>query len=151
MTSIKEVLASSTLFKRLTEEELETIASLSHQEEYSEGELIFTEGTIASDLYIVSDGIIIMEMRLMVYPGSVQKAMVEVLRNGDTFGYSSILGSSVYNLMATAMEPVRLIAVDGERLRSLLDDNPHIGYRVMIGLVELASSRVWGFKRAMFA
>ena len=151
METIKGALLESAPFKRLTEEELQTIFPICRQHSYSEGDIVFSEGTSADDLYVVTDGMIIMEMKLAVYPGWVQKAMVEVLRHGDTFGWSSVLGSHVYTMSAKAMEPSKVITIDGEHLHRLLDQNPDMGYKVMLGLVEVASSRVWGVKRAVFA
>jgi CRP-like cAMP-binding protein len=149
--TIKQALLESAPFKRLTEEELHQVLALCRQHAYSEGDIVFSEGTSAEDLYIITDGMIVVEMKLAVYPGWVQKAMVEVLRHGDAFGWSSVLGSHVYTMTAKTMEPSKVITIDGTYLHRLLDQQPDIGYKVMLGLVEVASSRVWGVKRAVFA
>ena len=149
MASIKTALENSALFNKLTDEELDRVASLSRQEVYPEGTLLFSEGTMAGDLYIVGAGKVAVEMKLAVYAGLVQKATVEVILEGDTFGWSAVLGSLIYSLSARALEPVRVIAIDGDRLHSLLDENPDMGSRVMTGLVEVVSSRVGSVKKTL--
>ena len=151
METIKQALQKSALFKRLTEKELQEVLALHRQHAYSEGDLVFSEGASADDLYIIIEGMVIMEMKHAVYPGWIQKATVEVLRHGDTFGWSSVLGSHVFTMTAKAMEPSKVITIDGTYLHRLLDQHPDIGYKVMLGLVEVASARVWGVKRAIFA
>ena len=151
MASLKKALSNSAMFKRLTNDELDSILPMSRQVKYAEGETIFSEGTPAEDVYIIIEGMVSMEMKLAVYPGLAQKAMVEVLRHGDTFGWSSVLGSHVYTMTATAIEPVEAVVIDGDELNYMLAKNPDMGYRVLLGLVEVVSSRLWGVKRAVFA
>lgn len=151
MTTLKTALQNSALFKRLSDSDLEQVIALSHQESYTEGQVVFSEGTPSEDMYIVINGIIAMEIRLAVYPGMLQKATAEVLKHGDTFGWSSVLGSHVYVMTATAIEPTEAVVIDGESLYKLLTNNPEMGYKVLLGLIEVVSSRVWGIKRAMFA
>ena len=151
MTSLKKALSNSAMFKRLNNDELDLVLPMSRQVRYSENEVIFSEGTPAEDVYIIIEGMVSMEMKLAVYPGLAQKAMVEVLRHGDTFGWSSVLGSHVYIMTATAIEPVEALVIDGDDLNYLLGKNPDLGYRVLLGLVEVVSSRLWGVKKAVFA
>lgn len=151
MASTKEILARSELFKRLTNEELEKVAGLGRQEIYPEEFTIFSESAMTGDLYIVDAGKVAVEMKLSVYPGLVQQATVEVVLEGDAFGWSAVLGSPIYSFSAKSVEPVRLVAIDGERLHSLLDENPDMGYRVMSALVEVVSSSMRSVKRTLLA
>jgi signal-transduction protein with cAMP-binding, CBS, and nucleotidyltransferase domain len=53
VATIKETLANSELFKGLTDEELDRVASVSRVEIYEGGAILFTEGSTAEDLYII--------------------------------------------------------------------------------------------------
>ncbi len=151
MATIKEVLASSELFKELTDEELEKVVALSREETYAAGLSVIAEGAMATDLYIVAEGKVREEMSLSVYPGLVQDALVEIIPEGEPFGWSAVVGSRVYNMTARCQEPVRVIAIDGERLLSLFNKNPEIGFKVMEGLLEVVSSRLRSVKRTLLA
>ncbi len=151
MASIKEVLASSELFNGLTDEELEKVAALSREETYAAGLSVFDESTTAKELYIVAEGKISMEMRLPVYPGLEQDTLTEIIPPGGSCGWSAVVGSRVYIMTARAVEPVRVIAIDGERLLALFNKNHEIGFKVMECVVQVASSRVRSIKRALLA
>ena len=151
MASIKEVLARAELFRGLSDEELEKLAALGREESYAAGLSVLTEGAMASDLYIVAEGKVAVQMSLSVYPGLVQDQLVEIVPEGQPFGWSAVVGSRVYTMSARCLEPVRVIAIDGERLLSLFGKNPNMGYKVMEGLVEIVSSRLRSVRRALLA
>ena len=142
VASIKEVLARSEPFKGLSDEELEKVAALGREESYAAGLSVVAEGTMAKDLYIVEKGKIALEMNLSAYPGLVQDKMVEVVPEGQPFGWSEVVGSRVYTMSARCVGPIKVVAIDGKRLQSLLQENPDMGYRVMARLAALISLRL---------
>ena len=149
--AIKKSLAKFELFKWLTDEELEMLANLSEEKIYAAGFSIMAEGSAAKDLYMISQGKARVEMSLSVYPGMVQDALVDIVHEGEPFGWSAVIGSRVYTMTARAEEGVKVIAIDGEKLLSLFNKNPDIGFKVMEGLVEVVSNRVRAVKKAMLA
>jgi len=84
--SLKKALAKFELFMWLTDEELEKVASLSREESFAAGISIMAEGSTATDLYMVEEGQVRVEMSLSVYPGLVQDALVEIIPKGEPFG-----------------------------------------------------------------
>lgn len=149
MASIKQVLARVELFNGLTDEELEKVAALGREESYAAGLSVVAEDTMAKDLYIIDKGKVALQMSLSVYPGLVQDNSVEVVPEGQPFGWSAVVGSRVYTMSARCLEPVKVIALDGESLLSLFSKNPDMGYKVMQGLVEVVSSRFRSVRRAL--
>lgn len=131
MATIKEVIAASELFKGLTDEEMEKVAALGRVEIYEKDTTIFTEGSTAEDLYIIELGRVAMDMSLSPTPGVGKQATVETMTKGQSCGFSAVKGTPVYSLTARAVEPTRMIAIDGGRLYALLQENPYLGYRVM--------------------
>jgi len=89
------------------------------------------------------------EMSLSVYPGMVQDSLVEIIPKGEPFGWSAVIGSRVYTMTARAMEPLKVIAIDGEKLLALFNKNPDIGFKVMEGLVSVVSQRVRSVKKTL--
>ncbi len=149
--SLKKALAKFELFMWLTDEELEKVAALSREESFAAGISIIAEGGTATDLYMVEEGQVRVEMSLSVYPGLVQDALVEIIPKGEPFGWSAVIGSRVYTMTARAMEPVKVIAIDGEKLLALFNKNPDIGFKVMEGLVSVVSQRVRSVKKTLLA
>jgi len=147
--SLKKALAKFELFMWLTDEELEKVASLSREESFAAGISIMAEGSTATDLYMVEEGQVRVEMSLSVYPGLVQDALVEIIPKGEPFGWSAVIGSRVYTMTARAMEQVKVIAIDGEKLLALFNKNPDIGFKVMEGLVSVVSQRVRSVKKTL--
>ena len=149
--SLKKALAKFELFMWLTDEELEKVASLSREESFAAGISIMAEGSTATDLYMVEEGQVRVEMSLSVYPGLVQDSLVEIIPKGEPFGWSAVIGSRVYTMTARAMEQVKVIAIDGEKLLALFSKNPDIGFKVMEGLVSVVSQRVRSVKKTLLA
>jgi CRP-like cAMP-binding protein len=149
--SLKKALAKFELFMWLTDEELEKVAALSREESFAAGISIIAEGATATDLYMVEEGQARVEMSLSVYPGLVQDSLVEIIPKGEPFGWSAVIGSRVYTMTARAMEQVKVIAIDGEKLLALFGKNPDIGFKVMEGLVSVVSQRVRSVKKTLLA
>ncbi len=149
MATIKETLANSELFKGLTEEELERVASVSRVEIYEGGAILFTEGSTAEDLYIIELGKVAMDMSLSGSPGMGKQATVETMTKGGGCGWSALSGTPVYTLTARAIEPVRVIAIDGTRLYNLLKEDPYLGYRIMSRMATAISARLRNIRMTM--
>lgn len=149
MATINEVLASSDLFKGIPDEALIKIAALAQVESHEAGAILFTEGSAARDVYIIEEGRVAMDLSLSPTPGVGKQTTVETLSNGQSCGWSAVGGTAVYSMTARCTEPVRVIAINGERLRSLLDENPDIGYRVMESMAKIISSRLRNIRMAL--
>ena len=135
VVSIKELLASllPEFISQLTEEELEKVAELGREEVYEAGEILFTEGSTAKDLYVVEEGRVALDMDLSVYSGAARYGTVDVMTKGHTFGWSALRGSPL-TMTARALERVKVIAIDGDSLYSLFDEDPIWVSRLWRGL-----------------
>lgn len=151
ITSIKKALAKFELFKWLTDEELEMVAALSEEKNYAAGLSIIAEGSAAKDLYVAAKGKVRVEMSLSVYPGLVQDALVDIIPEGEPFGWSAVIGSRVYTMTARAEEAVTVIAIDGEKLLGVFNKNPDIGFKVMEGLVSVVHNRLRAVKKTLLS
>ena len=149
MATIKETLSSSELFKGLTDDELDRVASVSRVEIYEGGAILFTEGSTAEDLYIIELGKVAMDMSLSGSPGMGKQASVETMTKGQGCGWSALAGTPVYTLTARAIEPVRVIAIDGGHLYNLLKEDPYLGYRIMSRMATAISARLRNIRMTM--
>jgi signal transduction histidine kinase len=140
VASIKELLAPE-FSSQLSEDQLEKVAELGREEVYEAGEVLFTEGSVAKDLYVVDEGRIALDMDLSVYSGSAKYGTVDVMARGDVFGWSALRGSPV-TMTARALDRVKVVAIDGDSLYSLFDEDPYLGFKIMEGMMGIVSSRL---------
>ncbi len=141
MVDIKEALGELQLFEELNDAQLEKIAELCREEVYEAGATVITEGEIAKDLYIVEDGRVVLEMTIRLGSGSGRQGVIDVITNGQVFGWSAIAELHQLTMSARCIEKTTVIALDGAELRRLFEEDSYIGYRVMERIVGIVSSR----------
>ncbi|MDH4137834.1 MAG: ATP-binding protein [Anaerolineae bacterium] len=138
-----QVLKKAKLFNGLSDNELEKVASLSREEKYKAGEIIFEEGDSARDLYIVEEGEIALETRLDLGPYVAPRpTVIEVVTPGEAFGWSALMEPHILTSSARCLKAVRVVAIEGGNLRHLLDSDARIGQKVMDRLASIIASRL---------
>ena len=142
MGRIRDVLRRSQLFSELSADELDEIVKLCQEETYEAGTTIFTEGQMASELYVVEDGRVVLEMTIRLGPGSGRQGAIDVVTKGQVFGWSAIAETHILTMSARCVEKTKVIFLDGSGLWRLLEKNSDLGYKVMKELVALVSSRL---------
>ena len=140
MATVKQSLATSELFKDLTDEDLDKVAALGRMEVYEKGAPLFVEGATAEKCFVVELGRVALNIGIPSVSGINKEVTVETIKNGQSCGYSAVKGAPVYALSARAVEPVRVIAIDGKRLYDVLKENPAMGYIVMSRTASALSS-----------
>ena len=140
MASIKELLAPE-FISQLSEDQLAKVEELGREEVYEAGEVLLTEGNVAKDLYVVDEGRIALDMNLSVYSGSAKYGTVDVMTRGHVLGWSALRGSPV-TMTARALDRVKVVAIDGDSLYSLFDEDPYLGFKILEGMIEIVSSRL---------
>lgn len=139
--SILEVLKTSNIFEGLGDEVLAKIAAFSRDKIHQPGEIIFTEGDIAQELYIIREGRVALDANLTTRPGSVRRGTIDVILPGEAFGWSAIFGSR-FSMGARAISRTETIAVDGEALHSLLAQDNTTCSVLMERVVNIVLSRL---------
>jgi len=137
------ILSKFPIFEHLTDDELDRIADLCRVEVYEAGATIHEEGSAAEYLYIVQEGKVTLEMELELQPyASPRQTTIEVVTEGQAFGWSALVEPHTRTLSAKCMERTKLIVLRGSELLDLFDSEPHIGYRVMEGIAQIVASRL---------
>lgn len=138
-----QILKKVGLFEGLSDNELEKIASLSREEEYRAGAVIFQEGDPARALYIVEEGEIALETELDLGPYVAPRpTTIEVVTSGEAFGWSALVEPHVFTSAARCLKAARVIAIEGSGLRHLIDSDARIGQKVMARLTSMVASRL---------
>ena len=139
----KRVLRECPVFEPLSEADLNKIAGFTESKTYEAGATIFSQGSPASELYVLEKGKVALQMQLPTSQNNLAKRVtVDIVTRNDLFGWSAAVGRRVFSLTAICLEPTTVAAIDGLKLKSLLQQDTHIGYYVLSRLIEVAASRL---------
>ena len=138
------------IFEGLTDDELKRIAGLCRVEDYEVGMLIYKEGEVANDLYVVVDGKVALEMEVRLWPNAPPtQVTIDILTRGEVFGKAALMEPHIRTLSPRCVEKAKVIAIDGSKLHHLLDTTPHVGYKVMRGIAGTIASRLTNTRKKL--
>lgn len=141
--SIIDTLRSSELFGGLSADHLRKVSELCRGDSYQEGVTIFKEGGQAAELYITTEGRVVLEIELRPVADSLAiPAAVEVITKGGCFGWSALVQPYVYTSSARCITNCTVLAIKGDILRRTMADDPRLGYEVMKKLTEIVALRL---------
>jgi HEAT repeat protein len=126
------MLQSVPLFAAMTLEQLEAIHSCLSEQHYTKGEVIFNEGDIGDEMYIVADGQVEIYLSLNC-PEPLHLATVEA---GSYFGEMSVLDKDPRSAAAKVTQDARLFVLKGEQLKELIYVMPEIAFTIFRVLSE---------------
>lgn len=142
--SITDTLKSSELFSGLEPVHLEKVSVLCRGNSYQQGMEIFNEGDAAAELYTLTEGRVVLEMK--VRPVADRPAVpmaLWVVTKGECFGWSALVEPYVYTMSARCVTNSTVLAIKGDLLRKTLAENPDLGYEVMKRLAHLIAARLF--------
>jgi len=145
-SEIIEGLRTCELFALLDEEEMQTLTTslptAGETEAYQAGDHIFEQGGHSARLYIIVDGQVLLQRSVNI---GDKKAMwpLGLLGKGRAMGWSALLyGPRYVTASAICQKPTRVISIDGSSLRSVLEEQPGIGFKVMDRLACMLGERL---------
>jgi signal transduction histidine kinase len=136
-----ESLRQYELFETFTDEEMAEIVELCQQATYPEGAKVLIEGEVAERLFIVHQGKLSLEKKLELGRSKTRLTTVGFVGPGETAGWSTLLPPHIYSSTAICVEPTQLIILNGPRLRRLVEENPHVGRKLMSLVAALVKKR----------
>ena len=141
MSSLKDILGRSNLFKGLSDDELEKLLPLCRERVYEAGTIIFSEGAPCDTIYIVESGKIALEINLHISRAGDESATIDMVTRGGFLGYSALTDPYILTATGRTLEATKVITFDSVELKCLLQENPQIGYKTMNNLAKIVSSR----------
>lgn len=112
-----EVFSSVPLFRGLEEQDLKTIASLSKEMQFKEGEAIVKEGEAGLGFYVIMEGEAVVKRRNKV---------VAKLQRGSFFGEMALLDDQPRSADVVATEPTKCLVLLRWNFWSLVSKNKKI-------------------------
>ena len=149
LDSTREVLRSSEIFQGLTDDELDKLLPLCQEQSYEAGAVMFCEGAQCNYVQTLKSGKVALETELVISRSSAERATIDVLSEGSSFCWSALMEPHILTSSGRCLEKTEVIALDGEKLKALLDENPQMGYKVANNLVKVVASRLQHTKRTM--
>lgn len=145
-SEIIEGLRTCELFALLNEEEIQmltaSLATACESKAYEAGDRIFEQGEHSARLYVIAQGQVLLQRSLNIGDRTAMWPL-GLLGKGRAMGWSALLyGSRYLTASAICQKPTRVISIDGTSLRSVLEKQPGIGFRVMDRLAGMLGERL---------
>ena len=98
---------------------------------HEKGDMLFRENDPAQYFYVLLNG------RVKLGVGESEEMVYDVRKNGEAFGWSSLIGRDDYSASAECIEPAKLLKTDSKKLQKILEADPANG---IIFLKQLAAT-----------
>ena len=121
----------SALFTGTSMDFVKKFMDISELSSHKKGEVLFRENDPADFFFIVLNG------RVKLSIGEPQQVVYNAERNGEAFGWSSLIGGKVYSASAECLEPTKLLKTASDELSRILEADAENG---MIFFKQLAAS-----------
>ena len=137
-----ELLRQCELFGDLCDAEMSRVAAICRPETHPPGTLVFGQDDLAEKIYILREGRIAISMRLRSDSEPAAELTIEESVPGHVFGWSALVRQQRFTACATALDPVKVLAIRRADLYALFDEDAHIGFVVMRRLADVISARL---------
>ena len=147
-SEIIEGLRTCELFALLNEEEIQmlitSLAKACEVEVYEAGDHIFEQGEHSARLYIITEGQVLLQRSININVEE-RKAVwpLGFLGKGRAMRWTALLyGPRYATASAICQKPTKVISIEGTSLRTVLEKQPAIGFRVMDRLACMLGERL---------
>lgn len=94
--------------------------------ELDQGEVVFEEGSLGTEMFIVQEG----QIEILKRVGDEDRQL-SVMEKGDFFGEMALLEGLPRAAAARALTPAKVLEINGSTFSQILRDNPEIAVRMM--------------------
>lgn len=139
-SNMVDFLAHSSLFEGLDSTLLNWIAHQAVVQTCAENDFLFIQDSIADRLYLLIDGRIGFAYRDANSDRHVFLRAMEGV--GEPIGWSALVDPRRYRNTAQALEPAHVVAIPGDTLQKLCEQQPQVGVRIMQRVLQIIRSRL---------
>ena len=125
------------LFKNLTEEESEFIKPLLKKKEYKKGEMVFSEGELGAEMYLIERG----KVKIYLVRGDYNRELAK-LGAGDFFGEMALL--RVYDRSANVevVEDSVIFVMSISVFKQIMEKDPNLSVKILTALCNILADRL---------
>lgn len=131
-------IAESSFFEGMAPHHLDAIQAVTTEVAFPAGVTIFREGGEASVWYLLTDGVVTLEIDV---PGRGPH-ILQTLHEGDVLGWSWLFAPYRWSFDAFARTDVAALEFDGARLREAKRHDPILGYDLMQRFAQVLVQRM---------
>lgn len=133
------ILRRAELLSGLSDDELLKISGLCRVIKRQAGDVVFREGESGSDLYLIHEGIVEVQVTTRASDGQMRPATINSLGRGQSFGELVLLGAGDRTATVVCAQACTLLLLRAGDFTALCEEGPRIGYTVIKNLAtELA-------------
>jgi CRP-like cAMP-binding protein len=125
--SVVETLRKIDFLHGLSEEQVAQIAGVARLEAFPAGHTIFREGTLATDVFFISQGSVALEI---CSPG-IGCRRIQTIAAGELLGWSPLLQQARLTATARTLMPTTAVRVPAALFLALCERDPRLGYELM--------------------
>jgi CRP-like cAMP-binding protein len=111
----------SELFTGTSMDFVKNFMDICEMSSHKKGEVLFRENDPARFFFILLNG------RVKLSVGEAQQVVYNAERNGEAFGWSSLIGRDVYSASAECLEPTKLLKTASNDLSRVLEEDTENG------------------------
>ena len=130
MTCSPEVLKGVPLFSLLDDDETAVLAAQVELKSFQPRERIYKTGDTRGQAYVMISG----KVRVTAVDEDQQEVIVDEPREGEFFGFASMIEQTAHRTTATALEESSCIEVSRDDIDTLLQRKPHAGMDLLTTL-----------------
>lgn len=135
--SLLQVLQKQPYVEAFRPEHTQKLAALAKLVHFDAGQVVFHEGDTHSVFYLLSEGMLALELEM---PRNVLR--VQTLYAGDVFDWSALLPHAGKHFQARALSAVTALAFEGQQLLGSFKADPEFGLAFMLRLMGVVSERL---------
>ena len=126
----RQILKNSPFFAGLSDLDLDALLDISRIREHARGELLFSDGELATGFFVVLDG------KVKVYKLSPdgKERILHVIHPGGTFAEAAIFGDGLYPAYAEPLQVSTLFFLPKDGFLGLLMNNGKIAINMIAGM-----------------
>jgi CRP/FNR family cyclic AMP-dependent transcriptional regulator len=134
-----EILKDNEIFKGLNDEEVKEVAGICYKKEYKNGSIIFEENSKGSEMYILIEGKVDIQMSMGI---ASDLATVHIIEAGEIFGELTLVDRGLRSATTKAAGDAVAFILEADKFERLINDNYRIGYIVMRNIARIVSTRL---------
>lgn len=135
---LERLLREHPFFQEFGADDLALLAGCAANERFEAGQSIIREGDSADRFYIVRHGTVAVEMGVP----AKGRLTIQTLGDGEILGWSWLVPPYKWAFDARAVTLSRLISLDAKCLRTKLEANYELGYRLLQRFIPVMAGRL---------
>ena len=136
--TVQVALASHPFFAALDAEHLALIADGASERTLGTDQFVIRHGHTADALHLVVEGAVALE----IADPSRGALTIETIHSGDVIGWSWLFPPRSWAFDGRCLTSTRLLRIDGEHLRVLIDEHPALGRDLVLRLGRVVVERL---------